>query len=199
MNAPGTGLHKIPSKSKRVQRKGDARFYDPPVVCAKRGCHERLTIAAVLGGSKHCSRACAGFGVAPPPRGPRPRGEDATDASTPDHPMGKEKCGDWSAGGGRPSERFVLLLPMPKTMPTETTLTVTEATRILGLSDPTYTYRLLRVGTLVGRRVGGRWLVDAASVEQRKQRMDQAARSKANAAAERERRKAEIRQRYAKP
>ena len=84
-------------------------------------------------------------------------------------------------------------------MATETTLTVTDATRILGLSDPTYTYRLLRVGTLVGRRVGGRWLVDPASVEQRMQRMHHAAQSKANAAAEREQRKAEIRERYAKP
>jgi excisionase family DNA binding protein len=98
-----------------------------------------------------------------------------------------------------PSERFVLLLPVLETMPTETTLTATEAGRILGHSDPTYTYRLLRAGTLVGRRVGGRWLVNADSVEQRRQRMDQAARSKANAAAEREKRKAEIRARYAKP
>lgn len=97
---PGTGLH-TPVKG-TAPRRGDARFYDPPVVCARRGCRERLTIAAVVGGSKHCSRACAGFGVAPMPRGPRRRGEDATDASTPDHPMGEEKCGDWSADGGRP-------------------------------------------------------------------------------------------------
>ena len=80
MNAPGTGLHK-PVKTKGVQRRGDARLYDPPVVCAKRGCSERLTIAAVLGGSKHCCRDHAGFAVAPMPKGPRPRDEeDVSDA-----------------------------------------------------------------------------------------------------------------------
>ena len=77
MNAPGTGLHKIPEKSaKPAPRRGDARYYEPPMVCAKRGCSERLTIAAVLGGSKHCCRDHAGFAVAPMPKGPRPYGED---------------------------------------------------------------------------------------------------------------------------
>jgi hypothetical protein len=84
------------------KRKGAARYHEPPVICAKRNCHERLTIAAVAGGSKHCCREHAGLGVAPMRKGPRRRGGDATDASTPDHPMGEEKCGDWSADGGWP-------------------------------------------------------------------------------------------------
>jgi hypothetical protein len=33
-----------------------AKLYEPPVVCAKRGCAKRLTVAAVNGCSKHCSR-----------------------------------------------------------------------------------------------------------------------------------------------
>jgi hypothetical protein len=38
-----------------------AKLYEPAVVCAKRECTNRLTVAAVNGGSRHCSRQCAGF------------------------------------------------------------------------------------------------------------------------------------------
>lgn len=67
-----TGLHDI-VQSGNSKRKGDARYYEPPVICAKRGCHERLTIAAVAGGSKHCCREHAGFGVKPVAKGPAKR------------------------------------------------------------------------------------------------------------------------------
>ena len=65
---PGTGFHK-PVKSKGTVRKGDARLYEPPVYCAAEGCNERLTIAAVLGDSRHHSRVCAGYAVATEKRG----------------------------------------------------------------------------------------------------------------------------------
>ena len=78
-------------------------------------------------------------------------------------------------------------------------MNATEAAHVLGVSDVNYVYRLLRSGAIAGHREGAEWVVDDASVEQRRQRMAQAARSKANIAAERERRKAEIRERYAKP
>lgn len=40
-----------------------AKLYEPPVYCAAEGCNKRLTVAAVSGGSKHCSRICAGFAL----------------------------------------------------------------------------------------------------------------------------------------
>jgi hypothetical protein len=54
-------LHSNVKTPKGSPRKGDARLTS--VVCAKRGCKERLTVAAVHGGSKHCSREHAGLGV----------------------------------------------------------------------------------------------------------------------------------------
>jgi hypothetical protein len=63
------------------QRKGAAKFYDPPRVCAARGCSERLTIAAVVGGSRYCRREhdpeLVPFLPEPMPKGPRSRSRDA--------------------------------------------------------------------------------------------------------------------------
>jgi hypothetical protein len=38
-----------------------AKLHEPPVICATKGCGQRLTVAAVAGGSKHCSRQHAGY------------------------------------------------------------------------------------------------------------------------------------------
>lgn len=79
---------------------------------------------------------------------------------------------------------------------TEKTMTAAEAARTLGLSDVNYVQRLLRSGSLAGRRDGRVWIVDAESVERRRLRMAQRAGSRVNAAAERERRKREVAARF---
>ena len=89
MSKPGTGLHK-PVRSKATVRKGDARLYEPPVYCAAEGCNERLTIAAVHGGSPYHSRVCAGYAVASEAMG-----------KALGHPRSEKSRGAWSADGGR--------------------------------------------------------------------------------------------------
>lgn len=76
-------------------------------------------------------------------------------------------------------------------------MTATEAARALGLADVNYVHRLLRSGSIVGRREGTAWIVSAESVERRRIQMSQRASSRANAAAERERRKREVAARFA--
>jgi hypothetical protein len=46
-----------------VSEPREAKLYEPPVICATKGCGKRLTVAAVTGGSKHCSRIHAGFAL----------------------------------------------------------------------------------------------------------------------------------------
>jgi hypothetical protein len=44
-----------------VSEPREAKLYEPPVYCAAKGCKKRLTVAAVNGRSRHCSREHAGF------------------------------------------------------------------------------------------------------------------------------------------
>jgi excisionase family DNA binding protein len=53
-------------------------------------------------------------------------------------------------------------------------LTVTEAAIELGI-DYDFTLRLLRVGKLKGKKVGNKWVVDAASVKRRAARIKEVA------------------------
>jgi exopolyphosphatase/pppGpp-phosphohydrolase len=69
---------------------------------------------------------------------------------------------------------------------------VTKAIRELNLESSDVVYRLLRSGVLRGRKVDGRWEIDADSVEERKRRVAFKRSSKSNAAAERAKRIAEV-------
>ena len=70
-------------------------------------------------------------------------------------------------------------------------MTTAEAAKELGYSTTTYVERLIRAGTLPAMKVGGRWIVDEASVHAYKSRVSLKASSRSNAAGERKRRMAE--------
>jgi excisionase family DNA binding protein len=78
-------------------------------------------------------------------------------------------------------------------------MTVTEAARALNLETADVVYRLLRTGKLRGSKIGGAWNIDPASVAERKRSVSSKRSSRSNATAERERRRAEARERFAKP
>jgi excisionase family DNA binding protein len=70
-------------------------------------------------------------------------------------------------------------------------MTVEQAARELGLDSPDVVYRLVRMGTIPARKVGRRWDISPEAVEDRKRKVAHKRSSRANAAAERDRRRAE--------
>jgi hypothetical protein len=71
-------------------------------------------------------------------------------------------------------------------------MTVTETARELNIATEDLIYRYLRCGVLRGRKVRGRWEVDADSVAERKRRVALKRSSSSNTQAERARRVAEV-------
>ncbi|MGZ8707471.1 MAG: hypothetical protein ACXW0R_08805 [Gaiellaceae bacterium] len=76
-------------------------------------------------------------------------------------------------------------------------MTVAETARALSIETEDLIYRYLRTGVLRGRKVNGRWEIDAASVEERKRRVTLKRSSRSNLAAERERRREKARSLFA--